>query len=183
MSGRRGLITAMGAFVVLLVVTGAIAYTRFQPLTAANSSGCGPGTFGPHVVRPTYREGGTCSVGFSLLNGGQIPIRVTSIRGTGPGFLLTTTAVKLALPSAGGQTAPKDPALEPFAPFTLGRGSQRWIALINRFGGCDRYAPGTSTTWVRTEVTFEVLGIPRHQWVRLPMQVEVTSPTECPDRS
>ncbi|MBI3648276.1 MAG: hypothetical protein HY240_05970 [Actinobacteria bacterium] len=170
----------------VLVAAAIAAVVRYQPLGTANFGSCAPFSPGANAVRPVYREGKSCAIGLSLANEGRIPVRVIGIGTPFPqGGLLTLTDVQLARPPDGRvyTTAAGDPSLQPFAAFSLGHGDKRWVVLRSRFGNCDRYAVGTSATWVAVEVTYEVLGVTKHQWVRLPMRVDVASPANCPGRS
>ena len=179
---RRWVLVAVLLAIVVVVASGIAALARYQPLSASNWAGCGPGKVGPYVERPTYREGGICVVGFSLFNDGVLPVRVIGIEELGGEYgLLTLDYVRMARPGAGGQTAPGSPVLEPLAPFSLGHGGSRWIALTGRFGNCARWAPTSSQLWLDAEVTYEVLGFTKHQAVLLPMSIEVKRPATCPE--
>ena len=177
---RRWVLVAVLLAIVVVVASGIAALARYQPLSASGWAGCGPGKSGPHVMKPTYREGGICVVGFSLFNDGVLPVRVIGVEAPGgERDLLILDYVRMSRPGAGGQMAPGDPSLEPLGPFSLGHGGSRWIVLTSRFGNCADWDPGVSQKWLSVVVTYEVLGFTKHQWVKLPMSVEVAAPASC----
>lgn len=186
--GALRLVAWIGIVLALGVGAGVVFVVRYQPLSTANFApwfcdGCIDLSTGQLV----YQEGRQVAMGTSLINNGQLPVRITGLSFPADPYettLLEVVHVDMAKPGAGGQTAPGDPALQPFEPFTLGPGEDQAIVLRASFTNCEAVPAGAATRWWRVEVAFTVLGaIPRHQTVELPDAYEVFSPAKCPGRA
>ena len=177
------------ALVAYLAVLAAVATivlfaVRYQPLSAANFASGPVASAGPNTVRVGYENGGTFSFGFLIVNDGQLPVKVQRIQSTGQNQLLVPVRVETAAQRYAGSLGEGDPVLEKFLPFTLAGGDRRWIVVRTRFGNCDRFAAGALVTYTRFQVTYSVLGLTKHAWVRLPKDIGVASPPDsaCPAR-
>ncbi len=181
---------------VVIAAIGVGAYlANYSPLSAENfgprwCAGCDgkdltPAASGKLVdtFLLTYQQGVEVGMGTSLFNNGPFPVRITGVYlSDAPDTvsLLMMDHADVAVPGAAGQTAPGSSSLEPFTPFTLGPGEQRWIVLWARFDNCSHYSVNSGVIWSQTEVSFRVLGVfPRHQWVTLPAVYEVNAPASC----
>lgn len=114
------------------------------------------GTFQPwdsqrfQVVEMTCdTNGDAVAWGFSVLNAGRIPITVL-------GFDTTTTPSILERATV--STAPLDNGrrLQPFAPFRLARGEQRWIEFRTRIVGCGPDEANASYRWFGARFRYRI---------------------------
>ena len=178
---------ALVAYLAVMATVAAIVLfaVRYQPLSAANfASGPVPSS-GTNTVRVGYEDGGTFSFGFLIVNEGQLPVRVQRIQMAGQNQLLVPVRLETAAKRYAGSLGQGDPSLERFLPFTLAGADRRWIVVRTRLGNCDRFAAGASQTYTRFQVTYSVLGLTKHAWVRLPKDIGVNSPPDfaCPARA
>ena len=178
---------ALVAYLAVLATVAAIVLVaaRYQPLSAANFASEPVASSGTNMVQVGYESGGTFSFGFLIVNDGQLPVKVQRIRMTGQNQLLVPIRLETATQRYAGSLGAGDPSLEKFLPFTLAGGDRRWIVVRTRFGNCDRFAPGALETYTRFQVTYSVLGLTKHAWVRLPKDIGVASPPDsaCPARA
>jgi hypothetical protein len=114
-------------------------------------------------------KGATVAWGFSLENGGPIPIRVRYVhylRDPGAAGPLDPLTVELHDPVA--DNGSED--FQPFAPFTLEPGDQRLIRFSSRL---NRDCGDVYTIMPTVVLTYEVLGITRHDELLAPVQLRV----------
>ena len=152
------------------------------PFTAAERELAGP-TAGFGAVLWASRPGGEVTFGFTLHNGGPVPVTLVglALRTPGPG-------VVHALAPAGAQAGPDLGQLRPFRPVTLGPGGSVPVALTERVV-CDpiirsdaRLPDGRGLNSVLGDATspvvlrYRVLGITTSQTVRLGSPVLVLLP-------
>ena len=178
------------ALVTYLAVLAAVAAivlfaVLYQPLSAANFASGPVTSSGPNMVRVGYANGGTFSFGFLVVNDGSLPVKVQGIQITGQSQLLIPVRLETATKRYAGSLSEGDPSLEKFIPFTLAGSDRRWIVVRTRFGNCGRFAAGTSETYTRFKVTYNVLGLTKQAWVALPKDIAVDSPSDfaCPTRA
>ena len=178
---------ALVAYLVVLATVAAIVLfaLRYQPLSAANLASESVASYGSNTVRVGYEDGETFSFGFLLVNDGQLPVKIQSIQVAGQRQLLVPVGLETAAKRYAGSLGEGDPSLEKFLPFTLTGADRRWIVVRTRFANCDRFAAGASETYTRFQVTYSVLGLTKHAWVRLPRGIRVDSPpnADCPTRA
>ena len=183
-SGRKWLILAL---VLLLVAIGAggIVVASDDPIEIGGHSGtpnAGNSVIfsddpddGARIIQ--YRHGAELVVRFSVRNGGRWGVTVTAIPRR-DFALFTVEAVRMgfAEPRCCIDT-------QPFHPFALRPGEDRFIDLHGRLTGCGAYVSGGGTEWDRYEVRYRVLGMPKtttivaHQTIR----IEIPSSYDCPE--
>jgi hypothetical protein len=178
---------ALVAYLAVLATVAAIVVfaVRYQPLSAANLASEAVASSGTNTIRVGYEDGGTFSFGFLMVNEGQLPVKVQRIQVSGQNQLLVPVRLETAAKRYAGSLGEGDPSLEKFLPFTLAGADRRWIVVRTRFGNCDRFAVGAFETYTRFQVTYSVLGLTKHSWVRLPGGIRVDSPPDvaCPTRA
>jgi len=194
---RWWLIAAALVVVVGLGTAGGIFATNYQPLTSSAFGG-DPGAFrslgrfmSPHgesftAYRVTYHDRQLTSYVFDLINRGPLPVTVTGIGGASGNekTLMAMTGVFMAVRNDL-CCNPKPAQLVPFQAFNLPPNHQRLIQVRARFTGCERWTPGTSSTYSLQHVHFRALGIPRNAWVDVhaTYQVVAPAPPGCPERT
>jgi hypothetical protein len=178
---------ALVAYLVVLAAVAAVVLfaVRYQPLSAANLASDAVPQPGRDMIVPEYAAGHSFSFGFLLANDGPLPVKILSVKVTGPNELLIPVRIETASKRDAGSLSEADPELDKFIPFTLAAGDRRWIVLRTRFGNCARFQPGAFVAYTRFQVTYTMLGFTKHAWVRLPRGIRVESPpaAACPARS
>ena len=148
---------------------------NYQPLV--------PGCCRGHT-ETTYRQGASFSYGISLRNDSHLPIKITGVDADGGYALLRTTGIYVRRDIATGAEGNTSRGFyEPFRPFTLGPGQERGLLVSNVFDECSRFAPGTGNIYGALQVSFSILGLPRHTWVGLGNMLTIRSPKACPGRA
>jgi len=178
---------ALVAYLAVLAAVAAIVLfaLRYQPLSVANFASESVAQSDSKMVRVGYANGEMFSFGFLVVNDGPFPVKIQRIQTTGQSALLVPVRLETAAKRYAGSLGQGDPSLEKFLPFTLAGGDRRWIVVRTRFGNCDRFAVGAFETYTRFQVTYSVLGLTKHSWVRLPGAIRVDSPPDvaCPTRA
>jgi hypothetical protein len=153
-----------------------------MPLTAAERRQAGP-TAGYSSVLWAGRPGGEVQFGFTIHNGGPVPVTLTgvAVRTFDPG-------VVNVLAAAGAQLGPVYSETTPFRPVTLGPGDSRAVAITER-AVCDptirrdaRLPDNAGAHSVQGDATspvvlhYRVLGLPASQTLSLGSPVLVLMP-------
>jgi hypothetical protein len=118
-----------------------------------------------------YEDGARVVYGLALRNDGPLSVEVTEVapleRRDESFFLFRPVEVRMGETSQPGTEAP-----EPFRPFSLGPGEERYVEVIGVLEDCEYYTPGSSTLISAEFVDFEVLGQSLEAEVTLPTTIE-----------
>lgn len=183
----------IAAIALVADAVGFMAYvSRYQPLGAGPQSGVDS----RQVVRelevrsPEGRafsqfriddvHGSRFWYGFTLTNGGRLPVTITSVGAQprpGETTPLPQTGVRLGPEAGSGRF--EDLQATPFQPFTLeAQTGHRAIVIDARIAGCRR--EGEATYYGGVDVTYKVLGFfTRRTTVTLPYTIEVPADAAC----
>ncbi len=170
---------------------GFMAYvSRYQPLEAGSAWGVDARQVvrelkvrspeGRHFTQFRIDDvhGGRFWYGFTLMNGGRLPVTITSVgaESAGGAATLAQTGVRLGPEGGGGRFATLEAT--PFQSFTLEATRHRSIVIDARIAGCHRQGEPTYTGSV--DVTYKVLGFfTRRTTVTLPYTIEVPPDAAC----
>jgi hypothetical protein len=183
----------IAAFALLADAVGFMAYvSRYQPLDAGPETGVdqrqvvrelkatSPG--GQHFTQFQIddAQGSRFWYGFSIANGGRLPVTITSIGAAprpGEALPLPQIGVRLGPEEGGGRFATLQTT--EFESFTLdAQTGRRFIVIDARIAGC---RPGGAAAYYgAVDVTYKVLGFfSRHTTVTLPYTIEVPADAGC----
>ena len=106
---------------------------------------------------------------------------MTGVRGGDPDDLSLLRFVDASLSAR--LSAYSFDGLQPFHPFALAPGHERWIVIRARFVHCGSWAEQTVETFTAQAMQFTFLGIHRAAQVVLPYNLEVNAPPDsgCPE--
>jgi hypothetical protein len=183
----------IAAFALLADTVGFMAYvSRYQPLDAGPESGVDQ----RQVVRELQAtspmgqsfsqfriddvQGSRFWYGFSITNGGRLPVTITSIGAEprpGEASPLPQTGVRLGPDTGGGRFESLQTTA--FEPFTLdAQTGRRSIVIDARIAGCR--PDGVAAYYGAVDVTYKVLGFfSRRTTVTLPYTIEVPADAAC----
>jgi hypothetical protein len=183
----------IAALALLADAVGFMAYvSRYQPLDAGPESGVDPRQVvreleattpaGQHFsqFRIDDAHGSRFWYGFSITNGGRLPVTITSVGAEprpGETSSLQQTGVRLGPDAGGGRLATLETT--PFEPFTLDAQTGRRSILIDaRIAGCR--PEGGAAYYGAVDLTYKVLGFfTRRTTVTLPYTIEVPADAAC----
>jgi hypothetical protein len=183
----------IAALALLADAVGFMAYvSRYQPLDAGPESGVDPRQVvreleattpaGQHFYqfRIDDAHGSRFWYGFSITNGGRLPVTITSVGAEprpGETSSLQQTGVRLGPDAGGGRLATLETT--PFEPFTLDAQTGRRSILIDaRIAGCR--PEGGAAYYGAVDLTYKVLGFfTRRTTVTLPYTIEVPADAAC----
>lgn len=183
----------IAAFALLADAVGFMAYvSRYQPLDAGPESGVDPRQVvreleattpgGQHFsqFRIDDAHGSRFWYGFSITNGGRLPVTITSVGAEpqpGETSPLPQTGVRLGPDTGGGRFATLETT--PFEPFTLdAQTGRRSIVIDARITGCR--PEGEAAYYGAVDVTYKVLGFfTRRTTVTLPYTIEIPADAAC----
>jgi hypothetical protein len=165
---RRIVLIAVVGVLVLALVGGLVALSRYAPLEPGVSSAGG----GLDEGSTDYRPGGTFFLIQSVRNDGRLPVTITGIR--------VDTSAPFALELGylpDGSTNVSPDAAQPLRKLRLDQGEQALLVLNGRFRNpCVHYAAGSFIRQESIRVEYTVLGRHRRQRVALDKPLEVRFP-------
>lgn len=178
---RTKVLTGVIVALIAILAVSTTWVANHQPLTTGNlvvGGGARSDRSRPPVHAWDWIEGGGFVIGTELRNAGRVPVRVTSV--DLPAQLLVPWDNWRVTMSAEDRFATPTAPEVAMVPFTLAPGEHRWIWFRGEFETCPvDYTPGSGLGMKTTELTFEVLGIERHDTVPLGFSYEVRVAEPC----
>jgi hypothetical protein len=126
------------------------------------------------VLMGEYAPGTDVDYGYSIRNGGSLPIHVVGVRFPSPCGMLCQTEVRLQ-EKRESYGADREHTV-PFHAFDLDPGEEAWIAIFARMAGCDAFPEHSYWVHGAELIDFTADGVRHAQKFALPMYFQIVAP-------